>query len=65
MSYLNHLKRTHLCDTCRWIIKREPNGPIREVKLLFNPEEYKKLNRHNRKLYNKQELIIELENYKK
>ena len=51
MSYLNFLKRTKLNPDNRWIIKRTPLGRIREVKLIFNPEEYKLQNKA-RQLHN-------------
>ena len=45
MSYLNHLKRSNHCPTCRWIVKRHPKTDlIREVKLVYNPDEYSKEN---------------------
>lgn len=64
MTYLNYIKKINLDSSNRWIIKRDSKGKIKEVKHLFNPEEYKKNNKHNRKLYTKQELIQILENDK-
>jgi len=41
MSYLLHLKRTKMHPSERWIVKtNDKSGKIREVKLIFNPEEY-------------------------
>ena len=44
MSYLAHLKRTKMHHSERWIVKYDDNEPalIREVKLIFNPDEYRK-----------------------
>tara|TARA_R100000781_G_scaffold26044_2_gene19132 strand:+ start:473 stop:697 length:225 start_codon:yes stop_codon:yes gene_type:complete len=64
MSYLNFLKRTKLNPDNRWIIKRTPLGRIREVKLIFNPEEYKLQNKA-RQLHNQDDLINQLEFDKK
>lgn len=64
MSYLNFLKRTKLNPDNRWIIKRTPLGRIREVKLIFNPEEYKSQNKA-RQLHNQDDLINQLEFDKK
>ena len=64
MSYLNFLKRTKLHPDTRWIIKRTTIGRIREVKLIFNPEEYKLQNKA-RKLHNQDDLINQLEHDQK
>ena len=40
MSYLTFLKRTKLPPETRWIIKTKPNGKVREVKHLFDPNDY-------------------------
>ena len=67
MSYLNHLKRSNHCPTCRWIVKRHPKTDlIREVKLVYNPDEYSKENAKkygykSRKLYTRKGLIGVLE----
>tara|TARA_R100001530_G_scaffold62612_1_gene45137 strand:- start:2002 stop:2217 length:216 start_codon:yes stop_codon:yes gene_type:complete len=42
MSYLAHLKRTKMHHSERWIVKFDDNDLIREVKLIFNPDEYRK-----------------------
>ena len=61
MSYLKHLKRAEIDKDTRWIVKTTKEGKIREVKQLFNPNEYKKINKHKRKLLNQQQLIALLE----
>jgi hypothetical protein len=67
MSYLNHLKRSNHCESCRWIVKYNDKQLVREVKLVYNPEEYsimnaKKYGYKARKLHNRQELIEVLDN---
>ena len=68
MSYLAHLKRQNHCPSCRWIVKM--NGElVREVKLIFNPEEYKDTTRKKygdkaRQLKTRKQLIKILENDK-
>ena len=42
MSYLTHLKRTKMHYSSRWIVKFDDDDLVREVKLIFNPEEYRK-----------------------
>ena len=42
MSYLTHLKRTKHHYQSRWIVKFDDEDLIREVKLIFNPDEYRK-----------------------
>ena len=42
MSYLTHLKRNKHHYANRWIVKYDDEGLVREVKLIFNPEEYRK-----------------------
>tara|TARA_Y100001973_G_C5132868_1_gene298734 strand:- start:475 stop:702 length:228 start_codon:yes stop_codon:yes gene_type:complete len=69
MSYLAHLKRWH-CPSCRWIVKRNNDDElIREVKLVYNPDEYRRTNAEKyghkaRKLYTRKGLIRILENDK-
>ena len=65
MTYLMHLKRNNHCSACRWIVKRDSKTDlIREVKLIFNPEEYRKSSR-SRTLNTQEGLIKILENDKK
>jgi hypothetical protein len=63
MSYLTHLKRNKMHYSERWIVKYDDNDLVREVKLIFNPEEYRKLSRP-RKLNTQEGLIKILENDK-
>ena len=63
MSYLTHLKRTKMHYSNRWIVKYDDNDLIREVKLIFNPEQYRKSSR-SRKLNTQEGLIKILENDK-
>ena len=62
MSFLIHLKRANISSDIRWIVKYE-NSKIKEVKQIFNPDEYKS-NRNSREMYNRIELIKILENDK-
>jgi hypothetical protein len=65
MSYLSHLKRSNLDKDTRWIVKTDiKSGKVREVKQIFDPEDYKKFKR-SRTLYNKKQLIEILENDRK
>ena len=61
MSYLTHLKRNKYHYQSRWIIKYDDNELVREVKLIFNPEEYRK-GKRARKLNTQEGLIKILEN---
>ena len=63
MSYLAHLKRNKMHYSNRWIVKYDNNDLIREVKLIFNPEEYRKLSKA-RTLNTQEGLIKILENDK-
>lgn len=63
MSYLTHLQRTTMHPDTRWIVKLSSDGRIREVKQIFNPEEYIK-EKKPRKLITQQELIKLLQNDK-
>jgi hypothetical protein len=70
MNYLAHLKRATHCPSCRWIVKYNTEGFVREVKLVYNPLEYsrenaKRYGRKARKLYDRSELIEVLEMNKK
>ena len=64
MSYLAHLKRNKLHHSERWIVKYDDNDLIREVKLIFNPDEYRKALKP-RTLNTQEGLIKILENDKK
>ncbi len=70
MGYLAHLKRNNHCSSCRWVVKYNSDDIIREVKLVYNPSEYSKANAKRygnkaRKLHNREQLIVVLENDKK
>ena len=41
MSYLTHLKRNKMHYSSRWVVKYAEDL-IKEVKLVYNPEEYRK-----------------------
>ena len=66
MNYLSHLKKNKMHYSNRWIVKYDDNEPalIREVKQIFNPEEYRKESRP-RTLNTQEGLIKILENDKK
>ena len=63
MSYLTHLKRTKMHHSERWIVKYDDEGLVREVKLIFNPKEYR-LGKKARTLHTQKGLIKILENDK-
>tara|TARA_R100000995_G_scaffold18009_2_gene7313 strand:- start:4318 stop:4524 length:207 start_codon:yes stop_codon:yes gene_type:complete len=63
MSYLTHLKRTNMHHSERWIVKYDDKGLVREVKLVYNPEEYRK-GKRSRTLNTQNGLIKILENDK-
>ena len=60
MTYLTHLKRTDHCPSCRWVVKRDSNENIKEVKLVYEPSEYRTI-LNARKLYTQKGLITILE----
>ncbi len=63
MSYLTHLKKNKHHYSSRWIVKYDDDNLVREVKLIFNPEEYRKFKRP-RTLNTQEGLIKILENDK-
>ena len=63
MSYLSHLKRNKHHHSSRWIVKYDDDGLVREVKLIYSPEEYRSF-KNARKLNTKEGLIKILENDK-
>jgi hypothetical protein len=70
MGYLSHLKKNEHCSSSRWIVKFDSKELIREVKLVYNPDEYSKDNAERyghkaRKLHNREQLITVLESDKK
>ena len=69
MSYLTHLKRNKHHYSCRWVVKYDKNDLVREVKLVYNPDEYKASNAKTyghkaRKIHTQKGLIKVLENDK-
>ena len=64
MSYLTHLKRNKYHYSSRWIVKYNDEDLVREVKLIYSPEEYRKVKRP-RTLNTQEGLIKILENDKK
>ena len=64
MSYLTHLKRNKYHYSSRWIVKYNNEDLVREVKLIYSPEEYRKVKRP-RTLNTQEGLIKILENDKK
>ena len=58
MSYLTHLKRNKHHYSSRWIVKFNDDDLVREVKLIFNPEEYRKSKRP--RILNTQEGLIKI-----
>tara|TARA_R100000808_G_C2151215_1_gene160180 strand:- start:3825 stop:4046 length:222 start_codon:yes stop_codon:yes gene_type:complete len=63
MSFLTHLKRTKLHYKNRWVVKYD-GDLVREVKLIYNPDEYRKM-KTPRKLHTQKGLIKILENDKR
>jgi hypothetical protein len=63
MSYLTHLKRNKMHHSSRWIVKYK-DDLVQEVKLIFNPEEYRK-SKKSRTLNTQEGLIKILERDKK
>ena len=64
MNYLTHLKRTKMHYKSRWVVKYNKNDSIREVKLIFNPEEYRD-SKKPRRLHTQEGLIKILEKDKR
>ena len=56
MDYLQFLKRNKMHHSNRWIVKYDNNEKVREVKLIFNPDEYRQIKRA-RELYTQKQLI--------
>ena len=63
MNFLQHLKRNDFNKSCRWIVKYDKEELIREIKQVYKPSEYSKMN-NPRELYNKNQLIKIIENDK-
>ena len=64
MNYLAYLKRNKQHYSSRWIVKYDDDDLVREVKLIFNPDEYRQSSR-SRKLHTQEGLIKILENDKR
>ena len=64
MSYLTHLEKNKMHYTSRWIVKYNEDNLVREVKLIYSPEEYRK-SKKARTLNTQEGLIKILENDKK
>ena len=60
MSYLTHLKINNHSKDSRWIVKYDKDDFVREVKLIFNPKEYRN-GKRSRKLHTQNGLINILE----
>ena len=58
MSYLTHLKRNKHHYSSRWIVKYGKDDLVREVKLIYSPEEYRKFKRS--RTLNTQEGLIKI-----
>ena len=63
MNYLQFLKRKKMHYSCRWIVKYNKDKSVREVKLVYNPDEYRN-NATARKLHTQKGLIKVLEKNK-
>ena len=59
MTYLIHLKKAIISEDCRWVVKRNSQEVITEVKLVYQPSEYE-----GRDLLNHSGLIQVLEDEK-
>ena len=65
MSLRTTLKRQGTVRGRRWIVKRNEDDTIREVKLIFNPKEYEHQDRA-KPMIGDRKLLIELEkNYER
>ena len=64
MSYLTHLKKNKMHYTSRWIVKYNEDNLVREVKLIYSPDEYRK-SKKARTLNTQDGLIKILQNDKK
>jgi hypothetical protein len=63
MTYLKHLKNNKMHYTSRWIVKYN-DDLVREVKLIYSPDEYRKSSK-SRTLNTQDGLIKILENDKR
>tara|TARA_R100001530_G_C4310509_1_gene152899 strand:- start:511 stop:720 length:210 start_codon:yes stop_codon:yes gene_type:complete len=58
-----HLKRAGTARGRRWVVKRDLEDNIREVKMIFNPEEYEQI-KNSRPMYGDRALIKILDDEK-
>ena len=58
-SYLTYLKKTKMNENVRWFVKTTPQGKVREVKQVHDPEDYVKGSKA-RKLLTQNELNIDI-----
>jgi len=63
MNYLTYLKRNKQHYLSRWIVKYDDEDLVREVKLIYSPEEYRQSSK-SRTLHTQEGLIKILENDK-
>tara|TARA_R110000744_G_scaffold67248_3_gene137161 strand:+ start:470 stop:685 length:216 start_codon:yes stop_codon:yes gene_type:complete len=64
MNYLAHLKKNKMHYSSRWVVKYDDNDLIKEVKLIYSPEEYRESSKP-RTLNTQEGLIKILENDKR
>ena len=57
MSFRKMLQQQGTVRGRRWIIKRTKDDKIREIKMIFNPQEYQLNNKNNRVLYGDKALL--------
>ena len=62
-TYASYLKRSKTHPDNRWVVKKV-NGLISEVKLIYNPKEYRKM-KGKHKLLTKEKLLEILDDDKK
>ena len=63
-SYAHYIKRSAQNPDNRWIVKFDSDGLVKEVKLIYNPKEYRKLSGKH-KLLNREKLLAILDEDKK
>lgn len=59
-NFLTHLKLANHSKSNRWIVKFDKDNFVREVKLIFNPKEYRQIN-GSKELLTREKLIKVLE----
>tara|TARA_R110000744_G_scaffold86348_1_gene168714 strand:- start:9992 stop:10204 length:213 start_codon:yes stop_codon:yes gene_type:complete len=63
-TYASYLRRSVQNENNRWIVKFDSENLIKEVKLIYNPKEYRKMNGKH-KLLTKEKLLEILDDDKK